>query len=116
MMLHGQSVAYILEILMAADTPEGIAASVEDKTLLWIDYKLAAAKAGRNHITAGERCCCGIEIRILQTVPEMYMFNYKLRSCMTVHRGNGFRLTVYADGHLRSILPSLHRNAGRFAA
>ena len=101
---------------MATDSPEGIAFAVKDKTLLGIDLKVTAAKTGRNHITAGERCCCGIEIRILQTVPEMYMFNYKLRSCMTVHRGNGFRLTVYTDGHFRGILAGFHCDAGRFAA
>ena len=81
MMLLQQCVANLPAVLMAADTPEGILFTVQDETLFRMDLKAAAAKTGRNLIqhfpTPSDFCFCGVEVRILDAVPQMGIFDHK---------------------------------------
>ena len=65
----GQGVALALQILMAADAPQRIAAAVEEKALFRIAVELPAAEAGADFVPAVQLRRRSVQIRVLHAVP-----------------------------------------------
>ena len=69
MIFNAECISFALVILMTAYATQRIAAPVEKESLIRIDMKFTAAKAGRNLVSGRELCCCCIEIRVIKPVP-----------------------------------------------
>ena len=75
MLLKAQRITGTLPVLMTAAAPQGLAASVEDEALLWVDFKLTASKAGADLISAVQCSGSGVKIGIVHAVPEVDILN-----------------------------------------
>ena len=68
--LFGDGNARALAVLMAGNTAQGIGTSVQDKSLLRVNFKLAAAEAGGLGLAIVQPRSYGVEIRVIKTVPQ----------------------------------------------
>ena len=68
--LAGDGNARALAVLMAGDTAQGIGTSVQNKALLRVNFKLAAAEAGGLGLAIVQPRSYGVEIRVIKTVPQ----------------------------------------------
>ena len=93
---------------MAADAPQGVAASVQVKSLLRIDPEYPAAEAGAGFIPAFQLSCRRIQIGIVHTIPQVDIFNDKFRLSVAVFRGYGFAFAMHGHGDSCRILPGFH--------
>ena len=92
-----QGISDALPVLMAADTPQGIAAAVEEKALLRIHMEIPGTETGgdRIHLLAVYRQhgLAGIEEGIFQSVPQVHIPNLDIR-VGTLADGNRIALSV----------------------
>ena len=68
--LFGDGYARTLAVLMAGDAAQGIFTPVQNKALLRVDLKLAAAEAGGLGLAVVQPRSHGVEIRVIETVPQ----------------------------------------------
>ena len=68
--LAGDGNARALAVLMAGDAAQGIGTSVQNKALLRVNLKLAAAEAGGLGLAIVQPRSYGVEIRVIKTVPQ----------------------------------------------
>ena len=100
---------------MAADTTQGVFPSVQDEALFCIKLDSTAAEFGTDLITA-VFCLSRVQIRIINAVPQVDIFNYEFRYGMTIFGRNVLYLIVNHDGNFAlAVLPSLHGDNGIFA-
>ena len=71
--LFGDGHTRALAVLMAGNTTQGIGAPVQDKALLRVNFKLAAAEAGGLGLAIVQPRSHGVEIRVIKTVPQAGM-------------------------------------------
>ena len=72
--LFGDGYARTLAVLMAGNTAQGIGAPVQDKALLRVNLKLAAAEAGGLGLAIDQPHSHGVEIRVIKAVPQAGVF------------------------------------------
>ena len=111
---QGDGIAQPLAVLVPGHATEGIGAPIEEEPFLRVDLELPAAEPGGDLVPAVQLGGGGVEMRVVQPIPQPDVFNDKLRLGMTVHRGDGFGLAVDGEGHRTAVLPRLHRDGGGF--
>ena len=86
MILRGQCISLLRTILMAGNTMKRIALTVQNKALLRIDYIAAAAESCDSLIqclaVSLERYNSGVQMRILASIPKMYILNGEALRCL----------------------------------
>ena len=95
--LFGDGHTRTLAILMAGDTAQGIGAPVQDKALLRVNFKLAAAEAGSLGLAVVQPCGNGVEIRVIKTVPQAGMLQREHGSGVAVLDGNARLLAIQCE-------------------
>ena len=116
---NGNGIAQPLPILMAADTPQRIGASVELKAPLRVKFNASTAESGGNaihlHAAAVEPSSGCIEKRIVQAIPQVYLIQGKKGFCMIICDFLFLRLLIYGNYHsIAALLPSLNQNVSGF--
>ena len=96
--LFGDGHTRALAVLMAGNTTQGIGAPVQDKALLRVDFKLAAAEAGGLGLAIVQPRSHGVEIRVIKTVPQVGMLQREHGSGGAVLDGNARLLAIQCEG------------------
>ena len=86
-----------LTVLMAGNTTQGIGAPVQDKALLRVNFKLAAAEAGGLGLAIVQPRSHGVEIRVIKTVPQAGMLQREHGSGVAVLDGNARLLAIQCE-------------------
>ena len=96
--LFGDGHTRALAVLMAGNTTQGIGAPVQDKALLRVNFKLAAAEAGGLGLAIDQPRSHGVEIRVIKTVPQAGMLQREHGSGGAVLDGNARLLAIQCEG------------------
>ena len=96
--LFGDGYARALAVLMAGDAAQGIGAAVQNKALLRVNLKLAAAEAGSLGLAVVQPRSHGVEIRVIKTVPQAGMLQREHGSGGAVLGGNARLLAIQCEG------------------
>ena len=96
--LFGDGHTRALAVLMAGNTTQGIGAPVQDKALLRVNFKLAAAEAGGLGLAIVQPRSHGVEIRVIKTVPQAGMLQREHGSGGAVLDGNARLLAIQCEG------------------
>ena len=96
--LFGDGHTRALAVLMAGNTTQGIGAPVQDKALLRVNFKLAAAEAGGLGLAVVQPRSHGVEIRVVKTVPQAGMLQREHGSGVAVLDGNAHLLAIQCEG------------------
>ena len=78
---HGgsQRVAGALAVLVAGDPAQRIAAAVEKEALLRVDPQISGSRTGgADRVPAGQTGGSRVEVRVVQTVPEVHILDRKV--------------------------------------
>ena len=103
-------------ILMAADAPQRITASVQDKALFRIKSDGAHAETGADFIPRRQGSPGFIQERIVHAVPQMGRVQREHRLRVAVLGGSFLCFARYSKGDRQiAILPGFHRNFGHIA-
>ena len=94
----GDGNARALAVLMAGDTAQGIRASVQDKALLRVNFKLAAAEARRCLLAVIKVGGDGVQVRVVHTVPQAGMLQREHSLGGAVLGGNARLLAIQCEG------------------
>ena len=88
-----------LAVLVAGDAPQRVGPAIEEETLLRVNLEFAAAKADRLAFAVVQRSGEGVEVGVIQTVPQVGVFQreYRLGGAI-LHRGAEF-LAVQSKMH-----------------
>ena len=95
--LFGNGYARTLAVLMAGNTTQGILTPVQNKALLRVNFKLAAAEAGGLGLAIVQPCSHGVEIRVIKTVPQAGMLQREHGSGGAVLDGNARLLAIQRE-------------------
>ena len=96
--LFGNGYARALAVLMAGDAAQGIGAAIQDKALLRVDLKPAAAEADRLGLTVVEPCGDGVEIRVVKAVPQVGVLEREHSLGSAVLDGSARLLAIQCKG------------------
>ena len=94
----GDGNARALAVLMAGNTAQGIGAPVQNKALLRVDFKLAAAEAGGFGLAIVQPRSHGVEIRVVKTVPQAGMLEREHGLGGAVLDGTARLLAIQCEG------------------
>ena len=114
MVLYRQGVALALHILMAGHAPQRITAAVEQESFLGIDVKPAAAEPGLDLIAAVQPGRSRVQVRIVQTIPQMDIVQLEHRGGIAFHHRHRLGLIRHRKGHVLcpAFHPGFHRHVG----
>ena len=96
--LFGDGNARALAVLMTGDAAQGILTPVQDKALLRVNLKLAAAEAGSLGFAVVQPRSHGVEIRVIKTVPQAGMLQREHGFSGAVLGGNARLLAIQCEG------------------
>ncbi len=111
----GQSIALSLQVLMPADTAQGIAAAVEEEAVVRVTAEFPAAKACADGIPALKSRIGRVKVGIVHPVPQMHILNFKHGQRMPVFRPDTLAFSGNGHGDRGCILPgfNFHRRPVR---
>ena len=95
--LFGDGHTRALAVLMAGNTTQGIGAPVQDKALLRVNFKLAAAEAGGLGLAVVQPRSHGVEIRVIKTVPQAGVLQCEHGSGGAILDGNARLLAIQRE-------------------
>ena len=95
--LFGDGHTRALAVLMTGNTTQGIGAPVQDKALLRVNFKLAAAEAGSLGLAVVQPRSHGVEIRVVKTVPQTGMLQREHSLGGAVLGGNARLLAIQRE-------------------
>ena len=96
--LFGDGHTRALAVLMAGNTTQGILTPVQNKALLRVNFKLAAAEAGSLGLAIVQPRSHGVEIRVIKTVPQTGVFECEYGSGGAVLGSNARLLAIQCEG------------------
>ena len=95
----GQGNAGTLAVLMAGNTPQRIAATVQDEALLGVDLKLAAAEPSGSLLAVAQLGGNGVKEGVLHAIPQMGIVQGENRLCSAVFHRGGDALAFQRKGY-----------------
>ena len=113
--LTGQGIALSLQVLVPADAAQGIAAPVEEEAVVRITPEFPAAKTCADRVPALKDSAGRVKVRIIHTIPQMHIFNFKHGQRMPVFRPDTLAFPGHGHGDRGCILPGFdfHRRPVR---
>ena len=99
MLFFGQCVAKTLAVLMPRRTAQTVGTTVQDKALLRVKGNRAAAEIGFHGIAAIERGLHFVQIRVIDAVPQVDVFELERTFRLAVRDRRGKRLFAQRELH-----------------
>ena len=95
----GQGIAGPLAVLMAGNAAQRVTASIQMKSLLGVDLKLAAAEPGRGLLAIVQLGRDDVKERVLHAIPQMGVVQCENNLCGALFHRGGEGLTLQCKGH-----------------
>ena len=95
----GQGIARTLTVLMAGNTAQRIFPAIQDKALLGVDLKLAAAEPGGGLLAIVQLGRYGVEEGVVHAIPQVGVVQRENNLCGALFHRGGEGLTLQCKGH-----------------